>query len=94
MPIYSVWTNQVIEARKSIANGKVWGDRVLNIISSRQVKNNQSLIDLLFNQEQKKNCFYDKNKNAEKSENLLSVIQISGERISFYEQNKKIQTRC
>lgn len=25
MPIYSVWTNQVIEARKSIANGKVWG---------------------------------------------------------------------
>lgn len=65
------------------------GDRVLNIISSRQVKNNQSLIDLLFNQEQKKNCFYDKNKNAEKSENLLSVIQISGERISFYEQNKK-----
>lgn len=54
MPIYSVWTNQVIEARKSIANGKVWGDRVLNIISSRQVKNNQSLIDLLFNQEQNK----------------------------------------
>ena len=50
----------------------------------------RSIINSSYIDNSKSDYLYGKKKiNAEKNENLLSVIEISKERFSFYEQNKK-----